>query len=398
VKVLLSSYVCAPGLGSEPEVGWRALLAAASRHDVWLLTTHASAEATKRALAEEDLRPVEIVAFGAGGELTDALPPLPLQHLNYERWQRLAGARAVALQRDVGFDVAHHATLATYWARIGVAAAGVPLVIGPVGGGVECPPGLLPVLGGRGLAEYAARTVARRVGHWRPAVRQAYRGAYALAQNEETRRRLPPSLRTDVYPNSMSASVAVPAGSGPEDGDPLFDIAFVSRLVAWKGGTLAVRTLAELPPPARLVVYGGGPDRSRMLHLARALGVEERVVFADRIDRGELLVRLTRSAVLLHPALHEEAGLAVTEALAMGVPVVALRRGGPVSLQGCWPDSSCTLVEAAGVRRTVLRLAAAVEPHLGRTEGPVPPQAVVGFRERILQAYDDVAVAARTES
>jgi hypothetical protein len=205
-------------------------------------------------------------------------------------------------------------------------------------------------------------------------------------------------LRTDVYPNSMSASVAVPAGSGPEDGAPLFDIAFVSRLVAWKGGTLAVRTLAELPPPARLIVYGGGPDRPRMLHLARSLGVEERVVLADRIDRGELLVRLTRSAVLLHPALHEEAGLAVTEALTMGVPVVALRRGGPVSLQGCWPDSSCTLVEAAGVRRTVLRLAAAVEPHLGRTEGPVPPQAVVGFRERILQAYDDVAAAARTES
>jgi hypothetical protein len=52
MKILLSALACDPGKGSELEVGFRALLAAASRHEVWVLTNSAAVPTVRRALDE----------------------------------------------------------------------------------------------------------------------------------------------------------------------------------------------------------------------------------------------------------------------------------------------------------------------------------------------------------
>ena len=36
-RILLSAYTCAPGEGSEPEVGWNVAVGLARHHDVWVL-------------------------------------------------------------------------------------------------------------------------------------------------------------------------------------------------------------------------------------------------------------------------------------------------------------------------------------------------------------------------
>jgi hypothetical protein len=38
MNIFLSALSCEPGKGSEPEVGYRALLAAPSQHEVWAIT------------------------------------------------------------------------------------------------------------------------------------------------------------------------------------------------------------------------------------------------------------------------------------------------------------------------------------------------------------------------
>ena len=52
MKILLSALACDPGKGSELEVGFRALLAAASRHEVWVLTNSATIPIVRRAIQE----------------------------------------------------------------------------------------------------------------------------------------------------------------------------------------------------------------------------------------------------------------------------------------------------------------------------------------------------------
>jgi hypothetical protein len=152
MKVLLSALACEPDKGSEPEVGYRALLAAASQHEVWVLTLPESIPALRRGL-EGDPRAssihLESIPFGSRRLLRD-LTSWQF-HRRYDRWQRDAGDRALQLDREIGFDVIHHVTLASYWTRAGVAAVGKPLVWGPIGGGMDPPMRLLRELGRRGM-------------------------------------------------------------------------------------------------------------------------------------------------------------------------------------------------------------------------------------------------------
>ena len=50
MKILMSALACEPGKGSELEVGFRAMLAAASRHEVWVLTNSATIPIVRRAI------------------------------------------------------------------------------------------------------------------------------------------------------------------------------------------------------------------------------------------------------------------------------------------------------------------------------------------------------------
>ena len=51
MNVLLSAYACAPGKGSEPEIGWSWMQQVSRVHDVWVIT-----RASKRERVEEGLR------------------------------------------------------------------------------------------------------------------------------------------------------------------------------------------------------------------------------------------------------------------------------------------------------------------------------------------------------
>jgi hypothetical protein len=153
MKVLLSALSCEPDRGSEPEVGFRALLAAASEHEVWAITLSHSVGRVLDAL-QGDPRTSRIhlegIDFGVTESRIDVVSA-PEFHWHYDRWQRALAARALELDEEVGFDVTHHVTLASYWARAGVAAVPKPLVWGPVGGGVNPPLVLIPSLGPRGV-------------------------------------------------------------------------------------------------------------------------------------------------------------------------------------------------------------------------------------------------------
>ena len=78
--------------------------------------------------------------------------------------------------------------------------------------------------------------------------------------------------------------------------------------------------------PSVLVLVGDGPDREEAEAEAARLGVGRQVFFLGKLDS---IADLLRSADLfLLPSTSESFGLAVLEAMACGVPVVASRVGG----------------------------------------------------------------------
>ena len=110
MKLLLSAFSCEPGRGSEPEVGFQALLAAARSHEVWALVSATGLPSLEQALdGRPDRRRIHLVAVPVGAD--EGQLPLRSFHRRYWRWQRRAGALARDLDRQVDFDVVHHITL-----------------------------------------------------------------------------------------------------------------------------------------------------------------------------------------------------------------------------------------------------------------------------------------------
>ena len=264
MRVLLSVYACETGKGSEPEVGFRTLLAAAAEHEVWVLTRENNIPSLAGFLAGHPHQDrVHLIGFDLGGReqrIKKALGRAGLQWY-YNLWQRQVAAVAADLDRDVNFDVIHHVTFASYWTGAGVSSVGKAFVWGPVGGGVEVPIGLIPELGLRGFAEEIARSTIRRMVALSPRVQSSARRAKeVLVQNKDTARRVQTDAAIRIVSNATCVASNVPVTSGERTAE----IVVVGRLVPWKAPVLALRALRYVRNEgARLVFYGRGPETKR---------------------------------------------------------------------------------------------------------------------------------------
>ncbi|WP_263792018.1 glycosyltransferase family 4 protein [Salinibacter sp.] len=81
--------------------------------------------------------------------------------------------------------------------------------------------------------------------------------------------------------------------------------------------------LVDDVPDLAYLICGDGPDRARLDEKARALGVQDRVVFAGYIPEEEKTDHYRVADAFVMPGRTEGFGIVYLEALACGVPVVA---------------------------------------------------------------------------
>jgi glycosyltransferase involved in cell wall biosynthesis len=170
------------------------------------------------------------------------------------------------------------------------------------------------------------------------AVRAAARRAHATVCLSATiARDLDPHgelARLEVIPAGVDLGRFRPVAEGPAAVGR--EVLVLGAIVEWKRPGLALevaaRTLPELPD-LRLRLAGeplgsdGGELLERLRRRAAAPDLDGRVELAGRLD--DPLGALRRAACLLHCADREPYGLALVEALACGLPVVAPAAGGP---------------------------------------------------------------------
>ena len=101
-------------------------------------------------------------------------------------------------------------------------------------------------------------------------------------------------------------------------------LVFTGRLVPHKGVDVILQALTQLPHDVVLVVIGAGPRLPSLVGLARRLGVSDRVRFCPAVSDEELPRFLALGDVFVFPSQNrlEGFGLAVAEAMAVGLPVV----------------------------------------------------------------------------
>lgn len=134
----------------------------------------------------------------------------------------------------------------------------------------------------------------------------------------------------DPEPFYRVAGAAGTRRSGAGDA-PL--VVTVGRLVHDKGHAVLLRAFRQLlshQADARLCIVGDGPVRDELETLAGQLGIAERVELRGTVFPTTDV--LSRADLFVFPSLEEPQGLAVLEAFAAGVPVVASRTGGIVEM------------------------------------------------------------------
>lgn len=135
----------------------------------------------------------------------------------------------------------------------------------------------------------------------------------------------------------------------PVDADRIRDLAAVpmekrgfrfcamGRLSYNKGYDVLLEAAAlaapRLPPDWELVVLGEGPARLQLEEQRRRLGLDLRVTLPGFAKNP--FPMLASADVFVHPSRHEGFVLVVSEALALGVPVIATASpGGPIEILG----------------------------------------------------------------
>jgi glycosyltransferase involved in cell wall biosynthesis len=128
----------------------------------------------------------------------------------------------------------------------------------------------------------------------------------------------------------------------------------------------AARLVAASEPRARFALVGDGPARADLERRARALGLEERLVFAG--ERRDVFGILSGVDIFVQPSLWEGFGLTVIEAMAASRPVVASRVGGiPEALRDGVDGLLVPPGDPEALSQAVLRLAR--DPELGARLG-----------------------------
>jgi glycosyltransferase involved in cell wall biosynthesis len=162
----------------------------------------------------------------------------------------------------------------------------------------------------------------------------ALRHAHAIVVTSPTTKRL---LVADFGVDAQRITIAVPGvdaasrATGGATGGPLQLLA-VGSLVARKGYDILVEALGTIANRDWQLTIIGAADRAP--HIAEALrsqimatGLQDRILLAGAVDQDALASAYARADLFVMPSLFEGYGMALTEALARGLPVVCTTGG-----------------------------------------------------------------------
>lgn len=145
---------------------------------------------------------------------------------------------------------------------------------------------------------------------------------YAEAWAKRRCRRAIVSLIPHAVNPEFLESPAAPVAQNP----PVF--VFVGSLVLRKGVDLILRAAKMCRRCATFIIIGDGPDRTHFEQMAVALGCEDRIRFVGSKRRPDIVRALHSARGFVFPSRADTSPNAITEAQAVGLPVIATRVGG----------------------------------------------------------------------
>lgn len=337
MKLLLSAFACDPSKGSEPNYGWSwANGLAAKGYEVHCLT-----RAEGKPFIEQQQVP---------GNLHFHYIVLPLKleklyyastasmYLYYLLWQWVAYRKAKKLHRQLGFSFAHHVTWGSLQLGSLLYKLDIPFIFGPAGGGQKAPPGFKKYFQGYWGAEEKREKISDYLLRYSAACKKMLPRAHVvLAANHET---LDMAIAHGAKNAVMVPDVALPDSFYPGERVPRtpvkgkLQMLWIGRFMPRKGILLLLDVMKELKawPGITLTVVGDGEMRQVFLDTIKAYSLEDTVHWKGAVSFAEVRQFYAAHDIFFFTSLRDSGGVQLIEAMAFGLPVVALNLHGQAML------------------------------------------------------------------
>jgi glycosyltransferase involved in cell wall biosynthesis len=347
-RVLLLAERCNPEWASVPLVGWSHARALSEVADVHLVTQIRNRDALLRAGLQEgtqftavDSEPVAarlhrlgaMLRGGNGGGWTTEVALLWMGYPYFEHLVRQRFGAAIVRGR---FDLVHRLTPVSPTTPSPLAAFcrahGVPFVVGPINGGVAWP-----------RAFDSARRLEKE---WLSYLREGYKllpgfqstrqnSAALLIGSRDTWRQTPHLFRRKcVYlPENAVDLSRFQRVRQRRAARPLRAV-FVGRLVPYKGADMLLSAAAPLIRSGDVVldVVGDGPQMKQLRGTVAQEQIGGGVKLHGWVQHQQVQDILAECDVFTFPSIREFGGGVVLEAMAVGVPPIAMDYAGPAEL------------------------------------------------------------------
>jgi len=343
-RILLSAYQCAPGAGSVSQIGWEWYSRLASRMHVTLATHIRNRDLLERAGAP--LPNTEIIYIDtewlAAPLYRTAKHLFPnsehsvflLSSLDFFAYDHALYRQAQArMKNGESWDVVHVVTPVSPSTVTRLPGLGLPLVRGPLNGGLRTPSQFPELMKADSAWLYPLRDISKPV---RSALGNRARGDVVLVANKSTEESLTKQERsvarhmTEIAVDPAQFA-ATPWPADPTVGNPL-RMVFVGRLIPAKALSLLLEAMKELKDayPMELTVVGDGPMRELWERQAAELGMA--IEFTGAQSANEVVRRIEESHVLCLPSVRESGGAVLLEAMSCARPVIGIAHGGPAEI------------------------------------------------------------------
>ncbi len=360
MRLLLSAYACRPNAGSEPGYGWNwATHLAARGIEVHVLVAQRNQESIEARLRNG---PIPNLHFAfvrvpyAWAKRSEAL--------HYACWQICALTAARRLNREFKFQIAHHVTYGSVHVPSQLWRLGIPVVFGPVGGGQTAPASMLKYFGAERSKEQRRTSITRALpfspvhGEW------LRRMNFILAANRDTLRLVSSlgckntSLMCDAgLPDSYFANEP----RDFEEAQGALRLLWVGRMLARKALPLALDALKAVRQDVILTIAGEGIDPGVVHQMISERNLQKRVFWkGSRLTWSEVRTAYLEHDAMLFTSLRDSFGSQLLEAMAMGLPIIALDLHGAHDFV---PPVASIKVAVGSPDETVRNLATAIEQY-----------------------------------
>lgn len=213
-----------------------------------------------------------------------------------------------------------------------IAGLGVPVVFGPLNGGMAYPKAFSNYEGRfSSCLNSIGKPFSELVHYFLPGKRKAQ---VILVANDRTKAALPKLVKGRVetlVENGVDLSIWKSSVNKNLPTVPTF--VYVGRLVDWKAVDLLLEAVGRIPDhlgEIELHVIGDGNERMRLEKLANEVPANRcNITFHGWLQQEEINIFLRNAWSLVLPSLFECGGAVILEAMASGTTVIATEWGGP---------------------------------------------------------------------